>query len=753
VVKSDEIVKTEFRAIFQKLSINFTLIMLCGLALIVNNPFSLQSAYSQSAETHHEYLYGCTQYVPMIHCDPIVNEFESYQVKGNYSKIFSVTREPEFITGKDGQAVQVSASALEFISIENSSQFANNAFTIYGSFNLDVAENSVGSLVSYTNSPKNAGWSIDVGPTEDPTARLVKFSVFGNAGEQAEAEMTVPLYTFVDIAATFDGKTLVLYLNNALKSKVPFSGNYTANPGNNIPLKFAGGSYCSCSTLGVVLDDLRYYNRVFSPEELLSINATGDAGSVDRGLVGYWKFDGDIKDYAGFDNNGFYNTLMSNIAFSPDGRLFYTEKNSGKIRILDTMNKLLQQPFAVIPDIYVDWEQGLLGLAIDSKFTSNHFLYVYYNYKDEETGQIFARVVRFTESNNTATYSQIILDKIPAAKAFHTGGALAFNPLDEKLYVSVGDATAQEKAQNTSAFNGKILRINRDGSIPEDGNNGFSNPFVYTYGHRNVFGLAFDNIGDGIIAENGPTLYDEINFIKKGANYGWPTLQKPDHAAELFMNNSSVKPIRSYWQTPSPTQTVYYNHSKFTDISGSFIFGSVRGQLYSIKVDTANNGQLKEELKIDFSFYPFMPVVGIAASPNGDIYFGAYDLFKLTTIDTQNKDMMMHPIQINTTNSRLTELTFEKEHKNITASLDAEGIKNVGTNNTISIIMKIPRSMIDSLSFETSGIKNNTSQTSEIEPQVKATVEDNYNIVTIILPHIEKEKIQLVLSQNAVSIK
>jgi glucose/arabinose dehydrogenase len=732
--------------------VNFTLFVVSALLVILNMPFSLQLAYSQSADTHHEYLYGCTQYVPMIHCDPIMNEFDSYEVKGNSSKILSVTREPEFISGKKEEAIQTGVSALESIRIDNSSQFANSAFTIYGSFNLDASENSVGSLVSYTNDAHNAGWSIDVEPADDPATRLIKFSVFSTAGERAESKTTIPLFTFVDIAATFDGKNVVLYLDNALKSKVPFPGNYTANPGDNIRLTFAGESYdLGSSTLCVAIDDLRYYNRAFLPEELISIS-TSDNESTNQGLVGHWKFDGDIKDYAGFDNNGFYNTLISNMAFSPDGRLFYTEKNSGKIRIVDTNDKLLQQPFAVVPDIYVDWEQGLLGLAIDSEFRSNHFLYVYYNYKDEETGQIFARVVRFTEANNTATDSQTILDKIPASIGFHTGGALAFNPLDEKLYVSIGDATMQENAQNTSAFNGKILRINRDGGVPEDGNNGFSNPYVYTYGHRNVFGLAFDNMGDGIIAENGETLYDEINLMKKGANYGWPTLQKANYAPELFTNNSSVKPIRSYWQTPSPTQTAYYNYSKFPELAGSFIFGSVRGQLYSIKFDAVNNGQLKEELKINFSFYPFVPIVGVAISPDGDIYFGGYDLFKLDSINMQKKDTMMHSIQINTTNSQLTDLSFEKELKNITATLDADDTA-AGVNNTISVMIRIPRSMLDNFSFETSSITSTRFTQSDIQTQVKTSTDGKYNIVTIILPPIEKEKIQLVLSENAISIK
>jgi glucose/arabinose dehydrogenase len=689
----------------------------------------------------------------MIHCDPIMNEFDSNEVKGNYSKVLSVTRDPEFIAGKNGQAIQTGRSALESISIDNSSQFANSAFTIYGSFNLDAEDNSVGTLVSYTDGDLNAGWSITVVPSDDPATGLLKFSVFNDAGEPAETKTTIPLYTFVDFAATFDGKTVVLYLDNVLKSEVPFSGNYRANPGDNIYLTFAGDSSdLGQGTLGVAIDDILYYKRALLPEELVSLSTT-DTESTNQGLVGHWKFDGDIKDYAGFDNNGFYNTLISNMAFSPDGRLFYTEKNSGRIRIVDASDKLLQQPFAVVPDVYVDWEEGLLGLAIDSEFKSNHFLYVYYNYKDEETAQIFARVVRFTESNNTATDSQIILDKIPASKGFHTGGALAFNPVDQKLYISIGDATEEEKAQDTNLFYGKILRMNRDGGIPEDNNNGFSNPYVYTYGHRNVFGLAFDTEGNGIIAENAEALYDEINFMKKGGNYGWPTLQIPEQPPELFLNNSSVKPIRSYWQTPSPTQTVYYNHSKFPEIAGSFIFGTVRGQLYSIKVDAMNNGRLKEELKIDFSFYPFMPVTGVAVSPNGDVYFGGYGLYKLQSIDMQNKVILTKSLQINTTNSQLTDITFENEHKSITASLKPEVI-NVGENNTTSVMMRIPTSMLDNFTFETSSIEYATQEQSEMMPQVKTSTDTNdYNIVAITLPPTEKDKVEVVLTQNAVSIK
>ena len=126
---------------------------------------------------------------------------------------------------------------------------------------------------------------------------------------------------------------------------------------------------------------------------------------------------------------------------------------------------------------------------------------------------------------------------------------------DDKLYIGVGDATNHEFAQDSGIFIGKVLRINRDGTIPQD--NPFPNSPVYTLGHRNIFGFAFDKKDrDGIITENGDFHYDEINLIQKGGNYGFPALQPPNIAPELFRNNSSIKPLRSYWQTIGPTQAI-----------------------------------------------------------------------------------------------------------------------------------------------------------------------------------------------------
>lgn len=217
---------------------------------------------------------------------------------------------------------------------------------------------------------------------------------------------------------------------------------------------------------------------------------------------------------------------------------------------------------------------GPLGLAIDSKFKDNHFIYVYYNYKDTVSGNIYARILRFTDFDNKGNNKTVLLDKIPASKGYHTGGALVFNNIDSKLYVTVGDATRNVNcgslpdstgeicpAQDPKSLLGKVLRINRDGTIPDD--NPFPNSPVYNYGHRNMYAIAIDEQGHGLVTEAGENSYDEINSLIKGGNYGWPTLQQADTAPDPSSPDSSIKPMRSYYISLPPTQATYYDNGKF----------------------------------------------------------------------------------------------------------------------------------------------------------------------------------------------
>jgi len=196
------------------------------------------------------------------------------------------------------------------------------------------------------------------------------------------------------------------------------------------------------------------------------------------------------------------------IDFLPDGRMIFTERE-GKISIVKNGE------VHVVAQIGVNErsESGLHGIAVDPTFEQNNFVYVYYTYYSGN------RVSRFILKNDELQEEFILLDNIPHAR-FHDGGRIKFGP-DGKLYVTTGDATVPSTAQDVNSLAGKILRINKDGSVPED--NPFGN-YVYSYGHRNPQGLTWHPVTKELYAsEHGPTRNDEINLILKGNNYGWPS--------------------------------------------------------------------------------------------------------------------------------------------------------------------------------------------------------------------------------------
>src|SRR5919112_3090981 len=204
----------------------------------------------------------------------------------------------------------------------------------------------------------------------------------------------------------------------------------------------------------------------------------------------------------------------TSIGILPDGRIMISEQK-GNIIFLNNNGTALNK--YKLDDNYFNEGAGLLGLAIHPKFHENNFLYVYYTYKSGE--KIYNKILRLQERNSTIVSEKIIMDKIPASQ-LHNGGALKFGP-DAKLYAAVGDNTASESSQNLSSQGGKILRINGDGTIPQD--NPFKNSTIYSYGHRNVVGLAWDFNNKVLFAsEAGRTGNDEINIIEPGGNYGWP---------------------------------------------------------------------------------------------------------------------------------------------------------------------------------------------------------------------------------------
>jgi glucose/arabinose dehydrogenase len=200
----------------------------------------------------------------------------------------------------------------------------------------------------------------------------------------------------------------------------------------------------------------------------------------------------------------------------PDGTILYSRRDVFDIVRLDPATGT-KTVLGTVPGVAgTDGEGGVLGIEIAPTFATDHWLYIFHT---TSTDNRIVRIRVESDRLNTAT-EQVLLTGILRNK-YHNGGRLRFGP-DGKLYASTGDAQNGDNAQKTSGLNGKVLRINPDGSIPAD--NPFGNA-VWSYGHRNPQGLAFDAQGRLWEQEFGNSVMDETNLIVRGGNYGWPACE------------------------------------------------------------------------------------------------------------------------------------------------------------------------------------------------------------------------------------
>lgn len=265
------------------------------------------------------------------------------------------------------------------------------------------------------------------------------------------------------------------------------------------------------------------------------------------------------------------------IVFLPDKSALFTER-PGRVRLIDANGNLKESPVLRVDDVKTTGEGGLLGITIHPNFLSNNYVYLYYTYANSKDNTL-NRVVRYRYANERLTDRKIIVDNIPGS-VFHNGGRLKFGP-DSFLYITAGDAQKPSLAQDKNSLAGKILRVT------DEGNKAPENPFnslVYSYGHRNPQGLAWDSQGKLWETEHGNNATDEVNLIEMGKNYGWP---------EIIGNQTRpgmVSPvIQSGSVTWAPTGAIFYN--------GSFFFTGLRGNaLYELK----GNDNLIEHLKGEF---------------------------------------------------------------------------------------------------------------------------------------------------------
>jgi glucose/arabinose dehydrogenase len=202
------------------------------------------------------------------------------------------------------------------------------------------------------------------------------------------------------------------------------------------------------------------------------------------------------------------------LAFLPDGDAVVIERATARVLRIEPGSS--PQQLGTLPNVDPDGEGGALGLAVSPSFAQDGWIYAYHTSPSDN------RIVRF--QLNSVGSPQSVLTGIPRGTQIHNGGRIQFGP-DGMLYAATGDAGTGANAQNLNSLAGKILRMTATGGVP--GGNPFAGSRVYSYGHRNVQGLAWDAQGRLWASEFGQNALDEVNLIQAGGNYGWPTCEGP----------------------------------------------------------------------------------------------------------------------------------------------------------------------------------------------------------------------------------
>lgn len=290
--------------------------------------------------------------------------------------------------------------------------------------------------------------------------------------------------------------------------------------------------------------------------------------------------------------------------------IFFTEKATGRVRVMHG-RKLVSEPCATLTTS-AEGERGTLGIALDPDYENNGYLYVFYTHAAPEEN----RVVRFTVQGDRCTAPKTLVTIAPLDSTLHNGGQLEI--VGDKLFVSVGDGyTNPDLAQDQAGLFGKVLRYNLDGSIPED------NPFegdggpspVWSFGHRNPFGLGYDpSTGRLYATDNGPDCDDELNVIEKGVNYGWGAGYE---CGSKGLGPSPRGPLVSWTPPIVPTDLWFYS-GVTEELAGHLYMGDFgAGKLHQFQLSPDGDDVVKEEIVYDSP----SQIVDVSEGPKGLLYF------------------------------------------------------------------------------------------------------------------------------------
>lgn len=274
------------------------------------------------------------------------------------------------------------------------------------------------------------------------------------------------------------------------------------------------------------------------------------------------------------------------MTFLPDGHSLVTEK-TGKLWLLDK-NQKKRFPVGNVPDVTPRGQGGLGDVIIHPEFESNNTIYISYIERDPQNDEFSGAVIEratlsISDSDASLSEREIIWRQAPKMTGNgHYSHRMAFSP-DGYLFITSGDRQKFTPAQNMAMNLGKVLRLNADGSAPEDNpffGNGSVADQIWTLGHRNPLGIDFDEKGNLWTHEMGPKHGDELNIIERGRNYGYPMVSQGDHYSGVKIPNHEDYPVfkgpeLAWVPAISPAGFIIYKGDKFSDWKGNGFIGGL----------------------------------------------------------------------------------------------------------------------------------------------------------------------------------
>lgn len=307
------------------------------------------------------------------------------------------------------------------------------------------------------------------------------------------------------------------------------------------------------------------------------------------------------------------------IAFLPDGNMLVTER-TGNLRIVSE-NGDVSEPLEGVPDVYNQGQGGLLDVALHPNFDSNDTIYL--SYAEPGPGGASTAVAQAQLNNNALENVKVIFRQQPKVDSeYHFGGRLVFTE-DNKLFITMGERFKFDPAQNVGNHLGTIVRVNLDGSVPDD------NPFVdhedalpeiWSYGHRNIEAAALHpDTGQLWVTEMGPQGGDELNIAEPGRNYGWPVVSWGEHYDGRDIPDPPTHPefedaVKQWTPVISPSGMIYYTGDLISQWQNNFLIGGLSSQaLIRVSVD---GNQVTDEAKLEMG----ARIRDVAQGPNGAVY-------------------------------------------------------------------------------------------------------------------------------------